>query len=111
MDDGWEMARLGYLLPGADQSRLKPLLKQRVYWHVMPTLKQAKMVAWEMLKEYARPIPGTKVNNSELEIRYPTGNWLRLLGADDPDKLRGPGLSGVSMDEYRKPSARCSVRR
>jgi hypothetical protein len=66
----------------------------------MPSLKQAKMVAWDMLKEFARPIPGHKANNSELEITYPTGAKLRLLGADDPDALRGPGLSGLSLDEY-----------
>jgi hypothetical protein len=63
-------------------------------------LKQAKLVAWDMLKDFSRPIPGVKHNNSELEVTYPTGNKVRLIGADDPDSLRGPGLSGVSLDEY-----------
>jgi hypothetical protein len=75
-------------------------LKRRVYWHVMPTLKQAKEVAWDLLKEVARPIPGIKVNNSELTITYPNGNKVKLVGADDPDSLRGPALSGLSLDEY-----------
>lgn len=100
MDDAWEMARLRYLLPDTSEAFLKPLLKRRVYWHVMPTLKQAKLVAWDMLKEFSRPIPGAKPNNSELEITYPNGNKLRLLGADEPDSLRGPALSGLSLDEY-----------
>lgn len=100
MDDAWELARLRFLLPGAAEAHLTPLLKRRVYWHVMPTLKQAKEVAWDMLKEISAPIPGVKHNNSELTVLYPNGNKLKLIGADDPDSLRGPALSGVSMDEY-----------
>lgn len=100
MDDRWEMARLRFLLPDADEAFLRPLLKRRVYWHVMPTLKQARLVAWDMLKDFARPIPGMKPNESEMSIKYPNGNRLQLIGADDPDSLRGPALSGLSLDEY-----------
>jgi phage terminase large subunit len=53
-----------------------------------------------MLKEFSAPIPGVKQNNSDLEITYPNGNKVRLIGADDPDRLRGPALSGLSLDEY-----------
>jgi hypothetical protein len=101
MDDTWERQRLEALLPKADQAQIAELMKKRrIYWHVMPTLKQAKLVAWNMLKDFSRPIPGIKVNNSELEVTYPTGNIVRLMGADDPDSLRGPGLAGASLDEY-----------
>lgn len=100
MDDGWEMARLRTLLPNESEAFLRPLLKRRVYWHVMPTLKQAKMVAWDMLKEISEKVDGVKQNNSELAVTYQNGNQVRLIGADDPDSLRGPALSGVSLDEY-----------
>ena len=100
MDDNWEMARLRSLLPESPEAHLKPLLHRRVYWHVMPSLKQAKLVAWDMLKDFSRPIPGLKVNNSELCVTYPTGNKVQLIGADDPDSLRGPALSGLTLDEY-----------
>ena len=106
MDDSWEMARLRSLLPNAGEAFLRPLLKRRVYWHVMPTLKQAKLVAWDMLKEFSAPIPGVKQNNSELLVTYPNGNKLQLIGADDPDSLRGPALSGLSLDEYSQISTR-----
>lgn len=103
-NDAWELGRLKFLLPDAPASHLEPLLKNRVYWHVMPTLRQARLVAWDMLKEFSRPIPGIKVNNSEMLITYPEGphgrSKLQLLGADDPDSLRGPALSGLSLDEY-----------
>jgi phage terminase large subunit len=106
VDDNWEMERLKALLPHAQESYLRPLLRQRVYWHVMPTMKQARLVAWDMLKYYAAPIPDAKPNNTEMLITYPNGSKLQLLGADDPDSLRGPGLSGLSLDEYSQIAGR-----
>lgn len=101
IDDTWERRRLEYLLPGAPAYQLEALLaKRRIYWHVMPSLKQAKMSAWDALKDISRAVPGVRQNNSELEVTYPNENKVRLLGADDPDALRGPGLSGLSLDEY-----------
>jgi len=100
LDEAWELRRLRVLLPDRSDTDLAPLLRQRIYWHVMPSYKQAKLVAWEMLKRFAQPIPGVKFNESELLVRYPNGNRIQLIGADNPDSLRGPGLSGVSLDEY-----------
>lgn len=107
MDDTWEQARLRYLLPKAPEAHIAGLMaKRRVYWHVMPSLKQAKSVAWDMLCDASRPIPGVSVNRSELEVTYPTGHKVRLMGADDPDGLRGPALAGLSLDEYSQIPAR-----
>ncbi len=100
-DDAWESARLRFLLPGIADAQIKALLKRRVYWHVMPSYHQAKITgAWDILKEIAKPIPGQKPNETELLMTYPNGNKIQLIGADKPDSLRGPGLSGLSMDEY-----------
>ena len=99
-DDQWERKRLTYLLPHAPADQIETLLKKRIYWHVMPSYKQAKLVAWEMLKDFARPIPGVKFNESELLVVYPNHNRVQLIGADNPDSLRGPGLSGLSLDEF-----------
>jgi len=99
-DDHWERRRLQFLLPHAPAAQIETLLAKRIYWHVMPSYKQAKLVAWEMLKDIARPIPGHKFNESELLVVYPNGNRVQLIGADNPDSLRGPGLSGLSLDEF-----------
>lgn len=100
-NDAWESARLRALVPALTDQQVKQLLKRRVYWHVMPSYHQAKLTgAWDLLKEIARPIPGTKLNESELLMTYPNGNKVQLIGADKPDSLRGPGLSGLSLDEY-----------
>lgn len=107
MDDEWERERLIHQLPTATQSQIDALMaKRRIYWHVMPTLKQAKTVAWDILKDISAPIPGAKPNNSELFVHYPNGNKVYLVGADDPDSLRGPALAGLSLDEYSQINGR-----
>lgn len=70
------------------------------YAYIAPTYKQAKNVAWDILKKYAGIIPHTKFNESELRCDFPDGSRITLYGADNPDALRGIGLWGVVFDEY-----------
>lgn len=70
------------------------------YAYIAPFYKQAKNIAWDMLKLYSRMIPGVKYNESELSVTYPNGSKLQLYGADNPDSLRGIALWGVAFDEY-----------
>lgn len=69
------------------------------YAYVAPFLAQAKEVAWEYLKRYAQPIIADK-NEGELWVELLNGARIRIHGADNPDRLRGPYLDGVVMDEY-----------
>ncbi len=100
LDDDWERRRLRALLPDSSDADLTALMRARVYWHVMPSYKQAKLTAWDMIKHFAGVVPNVRFNEAELLVRYPNGNRLQLIGADNPDSLRGPGLSGLSLDEY-----------
>ncbi len=70
------------------------------FGYVAPTYKQAKTVAWDYLKHYARPVPGTTFNEQELRADFPNGGQVRLYGADNPDALRGIYLDGVVLDEF-----------
>lgn len=100
-DDAWETRRLRFLLPNITDAQLGDLLRRRVYWHVMPTYHQGKLTgAWDTLKEITRPIPGAKRNESELLVTLPNGNKIQIIGGDKPDSLRGPALSGLSLDEF-----------
>lgn len=88
--------------------------KNPQYAYIAPTYKQARKIAWKYIKEYTKNIPGVKVVKSELtiEIHRPghknpeTGKpdpdviEIMLLGADDPDALRGLYLDGAILDEY-----------
>jgi phage terminase large subunit len=101
LDDDWERRRLRSLLPDITELQLRRLLKRRVYWHVMPSYRQGKLTgAWDTLCEISGVIPGARRNQSEMLVTYPNGSKLQIIGADKPDSLRGPGLSGVSLDEY-----------
>ena len=67
--------------------------------YIGPQLNQTKDIAWSYLKHFTSPIPGMKVNESELWAQLPNGARIRIHGADRPDALRGTYLDGVVMDE------------
>lgn len=73
------------------------------YWYVAPFLSQAKKIVWEdpeMFPKYCPPAIWDKRNNSDLTIKFPNGSIIYVLGADNPDSLRGPNPRGVVLDEY-----------
>jgi phage terminase large subunit len=76
------------------------------YAYVAPYYKQAKQIAWDYLKDFTRPIPGIKVNESELRVDFPWGARIQLFGADSPDSMRGLYLDAVVLDEYADMSPR-----
>lgn len=71
-----------------------------VVWYVSPTIKQGKIIAWAELK---RMIPqealGKKPNDTDLVITLKNGSQLYLMGAEDPNSLRGPAPDGVIFEE------------
>lgn len=70
------------------------------YAYIAPTYKMAKNAAWDILKEYIRFVPGIICRESELSVTFPGGSKITLYGSENPDRLRGIGLSGVVFDEY-----------
>lgn len=69
------------------------------YAFIAPTYRQAKRIAWEILKDIARPIPGTEPNEAELVMKYPNGSKIFLAGSENIDALRGIALWGGGQDE------------
>lgn len=76
---------------------------KRVYnkncWYVAPTYKAAKEIAWDMLKATIREKDVSKINESELSIKFKNGSVIALKGAEKPDNLRGRSLDFVVLDE------------
>lgn len=75
-------------------------VKGRTCWYIAPTYRQAKQIAWKMLK---RLVPGTWVvswNETDLTCKLVNGSEISLRGADNPDSLRGVSLSAAVLDEY-----------
>ncbi len=75
------------------------------YAYIAPTYGQAERIAWTYLKEMFADYPGVEKNEAKLRIkipRYDKGDFITiyLLGAENPDAIRGMYLDGCIMDEY-----------
>ena len=88
-------------------SAIENKLKMPRYAYIAPFRTQAKIIAWNYLKQYTAPLAEyRKVNESELQIELPSnyaqlpGAVLRIHGADNPDSIRGTYWDGVILDEY-----------
>lgn len=75
------------------------------YGYLAPTYGQAERIAWDMLKQYTANIPGVVYNESKLTCVIPRP-WKKdrikifLLGAENPNSIRGMYLDGVILDEF-----------
>lgn len=67
--------------------------------YVAPLLVQAKSIAWDHVKHYTRPIPGSAAFEGELRVDLPNGARISLFGADNPDRLRGLYFDALVLDE------------
>lgn len=82
---------------------LRCTLELGLFFYVTPELKQAKTVAWDMLKASVAPLlpyGAVEVSESNLSVRFKHNNAVvRLYGGDNPDGMRGVRLDGVVIDE------------
>lgn len=69
-------------------------------WYIAPTYRMAKQIMWEWLVEATPSEWRPKFNHSEMTVRFPNKSTIRLHGAENPDRLRGPGIHHVQFDEY-----------
>lgn len=70
-------------------------------WWIAPTYRDAKEVGFEMFMEYFETLrPAIKyIHQTTLTVAFANGAKLLFKGSDNPDSLRGRGLSYVVMDE------------
>lgn len=77
------------------------------YTYVSPQKNQSKTNMWDIIKTMLGDIlsvrtpngPIVDVRESDLSLRFFNGSKLWLLGAEDPDKIRGAKLTGAIVDE------------
>lgn len=74
-----------------------------LFVYIAPYLRQAKAIAWARLKARIEPLRRhglIEINESELWIKFThNGAVIRILGADNPDSIRGVRLDGCVIDE------------
>lgn len=72
-----------------------------LHGYFAPTYKQAKLIAWKILKAVVPPhYRSGKPNESELYIRLKNGSEIRLFGMDNAENLYGVKLHSGICDEY-----------
>lgn len=79
--------------------------KDPQFAYVAPTYGQAERIAWDMLKSFTKDIPGIEYNQAKLMCTIPRPHMndrikFFLLGAENPDTIRGMYLDGAILDEF-----------
>ncbi len=69
----------------------------KCYW-ISPSYPMSQ-IAWREMTHRAANIPGVDVKKADLMIIMPTGGWIQLKSADNPNSLRGEGLDYAVLDE------------
>jgi len=93
---------INHLIKMAIDRKSKGYERPRVHY-IAPLFRQAKQVAWDYVKHYTAPIPGITYNETELRADF-LDCRLSLLGADNPDSLRGIYSDYTVLDEYEQMS-------
>jgi hypothetical protein len=75
------------------------------YVYVAPTYGQAERISWKYLKDMFKDYPGAVPNESKLRMTIPRHDrgdviTIYLIGAENPDTIRGMYIDGVVLDEY-----------
>lgn len=80
-----------------------------LYAYVAPELKQARIIAWDCMKQMTQQFLSVKdgkqkvslidVHETEPYIQFWNGARIMLFGADKPDRMRGVKLAGAIIDE------------
>lgn len=70
-------------------------------WYLAPSYRQAKRIAWKMLKEMIpKEALVKRPNESELTVEFKNGSVIRLMGGQSVDDIKGSALNACVLDEY-----------
>ena len=72
--------------------------------YVCPQFSQADRIAFPILKKYLPP--GCEINEAKLRITLPTQSVIYMLGAENPDPIRGMKLYRAVLDETQNMPSR-----
>lgn len=82
--------------------------QQGNYVYLSPQKNQSKTNMWDLIKQMLGEMLNLKIDKdtrvvevreSDLSVRFYNGSKIWLLGAEDPDKVRGAKIKGAIVDE------------
>lgn len=98
------LAAVTLILAALQETHRGHKLENKEIYYIAPTFDQGKRIMWPLLKMLAKMqsegglIAGKTENNAVMTLA--NGRRISIKGADDPDSLRGVGLSYAVLDEY-----------
>lgn len=77
------------------------MMEQGAYFLAAPTRDQVKRIYWNDIKMlcFASVLGRRAISESELQIRFPNGSTISLIGLDQPQRIEGSFWSGGVIDE------------
>lgn len=97
---GKTMLSRAFIGTGAMEShRLGRDIRGTEVWYVAPTYDQAASIMWRPLKDQLGPLI-KKTWETDLTAELLNGRVVKLKSAEQPDRLRGVGISDLVLDEY-----------
>lgn len=78
------------------------------YWHMLPTLKQARRVVWDAIDKRGRRMIDQAfpkemragINKTDMKIEFTNGSIWECVGSDNYDSLVGTNVVGVVFSEF-----------
>jgi len=77
------------------------------YWHIFPSYKQGRKVAWEGKTKTGRAFIDhfpkeiiSRYRDQEMTIEFVNGSTYTIVGADNPDSQVGTGAVGMVFSEW-----------
>lgn len=100
--------RAGKDLTALNQTCKMAFERVGMYWHTLPTYRQAKKALWDgFTKDGKKTIDSIfppqivrRKNDGELLVELTNGSIVQLVGADTVDNLVGAGPVGVTFSEF-----------
>jgi hypothetical protein len=90
----------------------KAAMRPGLYFYIFPTAELGRKVLWQGMDNEGRELKDLipkefveKTNDQRMEMRLKNGSLISIVGALEPDRLRGPNPLGVVMSEYAWHSA------
>lgn len=100
--------RAGKDLTALHQMAKMAFVRKGLYWHTLPTYKQARKAIWQGFTNDGKrfidnafpPAIVANRNEQEMRIELKNGSIIQLVGSDSYDTLVGSNPVGVTFSEY-----------
>ncbi len=100
--------RAGKDSTGLNYTATEAMENTGVYWHMLPTQRQARKVVWDGIDRYGRRMIDqafpkelrVSTRSQEMQIELKSGSIWQLCGSDNFDALVGANPKGVIFSEW-----------